>query len=662
MKTMMSKNLYGFIISLFLLLLLGVPGGAVKIEAYTIYPIKPETTNVPDPVNTFDGGDTWRRSKHAHPTVGTNLGTNGLYEYLYNDSVPHYCPDHTYPNNPYRRTAELCGMETITYWRSLEQTMGQNYYFAIDHRARCWDHGKVHFTGVDVLRITSGNLINVNRVSSIADVKYHTATVGDNFTRFSTTLNPSAGLGFVALSSESTASNDPLAGNIIDNLSVYTNSFIKMDKQITPKNINISADDNCQVTIDLTNVGDSSASGLVLTDVIDEGFEFVPNSVKYNGTQVDNSLINYTNRILTIDLTTKIVRLGGNIEPSVSNTANVTFDLKVTKNGTWQNQAKCDYYDTGYQSRPESNYFNYSNVASVTATGEVKKYNYKVTADEGGTATPTTEGTVAQETEIAIKATPNAGYEFDKWVVVDGKAPASYGSAVTAADNKFTMPASDVHIKATFKKINYTVLAYGEPGKGTGTADKTTANMGDVVTLTATPEPGFMFVGWVDKNGNITDTDFDPTDPNATFKMPAGNVEVQATFAPIPANKAVITIKKTVVGTKGNANDIFLINLNDNSTNALITSVALKDGNTSSALTFDMGSATSKAIKVSEIIPMDYDGTKVKVSVTNQAGTATLSGDTVTIHPGDDVTIVVENTFAPMGYFKAKDFVKNIFK
>ena len=284
-------------------------------------------------------------------------------------------------------------------------------------------------------------------------------------------------------------------------------------------------------------------------------------------------------------------------------------------------------------------------------------YNYKVTADAGGTATPTAEGTALQGDEIVINATPSAGYEFDKWVVVDSKAPASYSSAVTVADNKFTMPASDVHIKATFKKIDYTVLAYGEVGKGTGTADKSTANMGDVVTLTATPEPGYKFVGWVDKNGAIIDPSFDPTNPNATFKMPAGNVEVQATFAPI---RASITIKKTVVGNRGNANDVFLISMKEGST--LVSSLALKRGETSGALTIGMEGVTSRVITISEIIPMDY-ATGFTISIANQSGsTATFSGRTVTIHPGDDVTITVENTFAPTEYFKGKDFVKNIFK
>ena len=285
-------------------------------------------------------------------------------------------------------------------------------------------------------------------------------------------------------------------------------------------------------------------------------------------------------------------------------------------------------------------------------------YNYKVTADEGGSATPTAEGSVTSGTEIAIKATPNEGYEFDKWVVVDNKEPASFESADTVADNKFTMPASEVHIKATFKKIDYTVKASGEEGKGSGTANKAKANMDEVVTLTATPEPGFMFVGWVVKNGTITDAEFDPTDPDASFKMPAGNVEVQATFAPIVTS---ITIKKEVVGTKGDATDVFNISLSES--NTLLTSVVLKEGESSSALRLGMGGASSKTIDVSELIPMDYDSDFTLSVIDNKDSSETpITGKAITVSLGDDITIVVKNTFAPTGFFKAKDFVRNLFK
>ena len=147
---------------------------------------------------------------------------------------------------------------------------------------------------------------------------------------------------------------------------------------------------------------------------------------------------------------------------------------------------------------------------------------------------------------------------------------------------------------------------------------------------------------------------------NATNR--SGAIKANDEPIKIGPDAATITIKKTVVGPKGDDDDIFLINLNDNSTNALITSVALKDGETSSSLTLDIGSGPSKTIKLSEIIPMDYKS-GFKYNVTKKAGDqTTISGNTITIFPGDTIRIEVENTFEPTGYFKAKDFVKNIFK
>ena len=58
-----------------------------------------------------------------------------------------------------------------------------------------------------------------------------------------------------------------------------------------------------------------------------------------------------------------------------------------------------------------------------------------------GSATPTT---AAAGTEITLSATANSGYHFKEWQVVSG--------SVTITDNKFTMPASDVTVKAIFEE------------------------------------------------------------------------------------------------------------------------------------------------------------------------------------------------------------------
>lgn len=75
---------------------------------------------------------------------------------------------------------------------------------------------------------------------------------------------------------------------------------------------------------------------------------------------------------------------------------------------------------------------------------------YNINIDDkvaGGTisANPTT---ATEGTEVTLTATPSEGYEFTSWSVLDGDA-----EEITVTGNKFTMPASDVEVSATFTKV-----------------------------------------------------------------------------------------------------------------------------------------------------------------------------------------------------------------
>lgn len=62
------------------------------------------------------------------------------------------------------------------------------------------------------------------------------------------------------------------------------------------------------------------------------------------------------------------------------------------------------------------------------------------------TASPTT---AASGATITLTATPATGYEFGSWSVTN----ASTSAAISVANNKFTMPAADVNVSATFNQI-----------------------------------------------------------------------------------------------------------------------------------------------------------------------------------------------------------------
>ena len=131
-----------------------------------------------------------------------------------------------------------------------------------------------------------------------------------------------------------------------------------------------------------------------------------------------------------------------------------------------------------------------------------------------GTATPTT---AAAGTEITLSASANSGYHFKEWQVVSG--------TVTITDNKFTMPASDVTVKAIFEEDapeTYTVTVQND-GNGSGTATPTTAAAGTEITLSASANSGYHFKEWQVVSGTVTITD-------NKFTMPASDVTVKAIF------------------------------------------------------------------------------------------------------------------------------------
>ncbi len=80
---------------------------------------------------------------------------------------------------------------------------------------------------------------------------------------------------------------------------------------------------------------------------------------------------------------------------------------------------------------------------TVKAIFEQKKYAITVQTDGNGTASANPVS-AAKDEVVTLTAAPNEGYEFKEWQVVSGN--------ITINDNKFTMPASEVTIKVSFKK------------------------------------------------------------------------------------------------------------------------------------------------------------------------------------------------------------------
>ena len=148
------------------------------------------------------------------------------------------------------------------------------------------------------------------------------------------------------------------------------------------------------------------------------------------------------------------------------------------------------------------------------------KYTVTVTTEGGGTASASPAKTAAG-TEITLTATPNTGYHFKEWQV-----ESLAGLVIT--NNKFTMPDSNVAIKAIFEEdspfapTKHTVTVKTD-GNGIAFASPLLAVAGTEITLTAMPKEGYHFKEWQVISGDVAIE-------NNKFLMPDTNVEVKAFF------------------------------------------------------------------------------------------------------------------------------------
>ena len=108
-------------------------------------------------------------------------------------------------------------------------------------------------------------------------------------------------------------------------------------------------------------------------------------------------------------------------------------------------------------------------VKAVFEAMPAQEYSVTVTSDGNGTASASQTSAI-EGTEITLTATPTDGYKFKEWQVVSG--------GITIEENKFTMPANNVEVKAIFEKIEggNDNSESGDNGENSGSSDNSGSN------------------------------------------------------------------------------------------------------------------------------------------------------------------------------------------
>jgi hypothetical protein len=152
--------------------------------------------------------------------------------------------------------------------------------------------------------------------------------------------------------------------------------------------------------------------------------------------------------------------------------------------------------------------------ATYTATFEadapvINYYNVSVNSLDNamGTVSSTHSGSVEENTQVTVTATPATGHHFVQW---------QYGAGQTTMANPYTFTLTgDITLNALFAADTYTLTATtnnNTMGSVSGGGEYT---YGATATLTATPNSGYHFVQWQD--GNTDNPRIVTVTANATY-------------------------------------------------------------------------------------------------------------------------------------------------
>ncbi|MBQ3324492.1 MAG: hypothetical protein IJG81_06590 [Muribaculaceae bacterium] len=165
----------------------------------------------------------------------------------------------------------------------------------------------------------------------------------------------------------------------------------------------------------------------------------------------------------------------------------------------------------------------------------VSKVQYTITVNPSEHGIVTAPATAEYGQEVTLTVTPDAHYMLESLSVAY-----TNGNPVTVTDNKFSMPAANVVVNATFKPVTYNITV-APTEHGTVTAPESAA-YGSEVTVSVAPEEAYE----LETLTYTVDGDQPVPIENGKFTMPGGNVTITATFKPATYT---ITVAPTEHGT-----------------------------------------------------------------------------------------------------------------
>ncbi len=308
-------------------------------------------------------------------------------------------------------------------------------------------------------------------------------------------------------------------------------------------NITVIDSDGGSISVSKTKAKEGDI--IALSNSVEEGYEFIAYSVKQGTKPVSVSKTDWTFTMPAGDVTVKATFTANTYNIVISNVEGGSVKAskgtaKVGEEITLTNTPLEGYKFASYRvTKGTTNVIVTDGkfkmpAGNVTISADFTKADYIINIQqvEGGMIIAKTSANHGEE--ISLSNEVSLGYKFVSYIVKQGETP------IQVINDKFTMPAGDVTVTATYEKIAYSITVTQVEG-GSVSISKIKANYKDEITLSNIANEGYKFGRYIVKQGTqeIVVT-------NGKFKMPAGNVTVTAEFT---KSDFVITIVQVEGGT-----------------------------------------------------------------------------------------------------------------
>lgn len=214
---------------------------------------------------------------------------------------------------------------------------------------------------------------------------------------------------------------------------------------------------------------------------------------------------------------------------------------------------------------------------------------------------------------VTISSLPDSGYEFESWSLSGSGQLGSNTPSTT-----FTVGAGNATINLSVKLTNYTITVSGNQGVQNGDGFNNLSKvMNSIITLSASPNNGYLFAKWVtDGPGTFTD----PIDPNTEFTTSFGNDNIKALYMVGSTGSPSLFSGNVTASDQSQSNVSLVGNTNSSTLNGLIF--------------FGDGTTT-----ITEFVD-DWNSLNDPNITVNQGGAVTLNqGETIQMSGGTDPVI-----------------------